>query len=70
MIHIYGTTDSELIKLVRLGLAPSAVHKLIKDNQAQNLKLNNFGNLEANIDFMQYLNLQNDLFKFEIQKYL
>lgn len=70
LIHIYGTTNTELIKLVRLGLAPSAVHKIIEDNQAQNLKLNNFGNLEANIDFMQYLNLQNDLFKFEIQKYL
>lgn len=70
LIHIYGTTNRELIKLVRLGLVPSVVHKIIEDGQSQNLKLTAFGNLEANSEFLQYLNLQNDLFKFEIQKYL
>ena len=70
LLHIYGTTNSEMIKLVRLGLVPNVVHKIIQDNQSQNLKLSTSGNLEATEEFNQYLNLQNDLFKFDIQKYL
>jgi hypothetical protein len=69
-VHIYGTTDNELIRLVRLGLVPSAVHKIIEDGQSQNLRLSPFGNLVANDQFNNYLNLQNDIFKFEIMKFL
>ncbi|MBB1151470.1 DNA helicase [Myroides sp. NP-2] len=68
--HVYGTTNRNLIKLVRLGLSTNIVHKLYNDEQISNLSLNSFGNLSANTEFYQYLQSQNDLFQFEIRKFL
>lgn len=68
--HVYGTTNIELIKLVRLGLITSVAHKLLDDNQISNLSLNEFGNLSANQNFYNYLELQNDFFQFEVRKFL
>lgn len=70
LTHVYGTTNRALIKLVRLGLLTSVVHKLLDDKQIANLSLNEFGNLSANTEFYQYLQLQNDFFQFEVRKFL
>lgn len=70
LTHVYGTTNRELIKLVRLGIITSVAHKLLDDKQLSNLSLNEFGNLSANSQFYQYLQLQNDFFQFEVRKFL
>lgn len=70
LTHVYGTTNRNLIKLIRLGLITSVVHKLFDDEQISNLFLNDFGNLSANSEFYQYLQLQNDFFQFEVRKFL
>ena len=70
LIHVYGTTNRDLIKLVRLGLNSSIVNKLNDDEQISNLSLNEFGNLSANNLFNHYLELQNDFFQFEVRKFL
>ncbi len=68
--YIYGTDDEELIKLARLGLSLNIVNKLLEDKQSENLKLDENGNLISNEIFNQYIELQSELFKFEINKYL
>lgn len=70
--YIYGTTDERLINLVRFGLSVSVINKLEIDNQIDNLGLDRNGNLKAKdkIKFENYLNLQSELFQFEIRKYL
>ena len=70
LTHIYGTTNRDIIKLVRLGIITSVAHKLLDDNQISNVLLNEFGNLSANQEFYEYLQLQNDFFQFEVRKYL
>lgn len=70
--YIYGTTDEKMINLARFGLNISIVTKLQEDNQADNLILDDNGNLSIKnkTEFQKYLELQPVLFQFEIQKYL
>jgi len=70
--YIYGTNDLSIIKLVRFGLSVNVITKLKKDNQIDNLDLDKNGNLFVkNKDvFSLYLNSQQELFQFEIKKYL
>jgi hypothetical protein len=70
--YIYGTTNIEIIKLVRFGLSVNIINKLKKDNQISNLKFDRNGNLIVNdVDqFNIYLSDQSELFQFEIKKYL
>jgi superfamily II DNA or RNA helicase len=68
--HVYGTTNKGLIKLARLGLGVNIISKLIKDNQIENVFLDDSDNLISNHLFMDYLSTQSELFKFEIKKYL
>ena len=70
--YIYGTNDLNLIKFVRFGLSINVISKLKKDNQINNLELDRNGNLFVkNKDaFDLYLNSQQELFQFEIKKYL
>lgn len=70
--YIYGTNDLSTIKLVRFGLSVNVITKLKKDNQIDNLDLDKNGNLFVkNKDvFSLYLNSQQELFQFEIKKYL
>ncbi len=69
-LHVYGTTDLSLINLVRYGLGVNIVRKLMDDNQIRHLSLDRNGNLTADPSFNGYLELQSDLFQFEINKYL
>jgi hypothetical protein len=68
--YIYGTDNEELIKLARLGLSLNIVNKLLVDKQFENLELDENGNLVSNHIFNEYIKLQPELFKFEINKYL
>lgn len=69
-LHVYGTTDLQLINLVRYGLGVNIVRKLMDDDQIRYLSLDRNGNLTANPLFKRYLVSQSDLFQFEINKYL
>ncbi|MCV2486505.1 DEAD/DEAH box helicase [Flavobacterium sp. SH_e] len=70
--YIYGTNDMEVIKLARFGLSVNIITKLQSDNQIENIEIDNNGNLRVkNIrDFNNYLQKQQELFRFEIQRYL
>lgn len=70
--YIYGTTNIDIIKLVRFGLSVNVINKLEKDNQISNLKFDKNGNLILNDEnqFNIYLSKQSELFQFEIKKYL
>ncbi|AFR36148.1 DEAD/DEAH box helicase [Riemerella anatipestifer] len=70
--YIYGTTDENVISLVRFGLSVSIITKLKNDNKLFHLGFDTFGNLKINRpnQFNQYLENQSELFKFEISKYL
>jgi hypothetical protein len=70
--YIYGTTDEDIISLVRFGLSVSIITKLKNDNKLFHLGFDTNGNLKVNHphQFNQYLENQPELFKFEIGKYL
>lgn len=68
--YIYGTDNQELIKLAKLGISLNIINKLLEDNQFENLKLDENGNLISNYIFDEYLKSQPELFKFEVNKYL
>lgn len=69
---VYGTTNGEIINLVRFGLSTSSISELKRDNQLSNLVLDKNGNLSTKNqnDFKTYLTSKPELFQFEIQKYL
>lgn len=68
--YVYGTTDLNIINLVRFGLNVNIVKKLQTDNQIINLSVDLNGNLKSNEEFLIYKDSQNELFKFELNKYL
>lgn len=68
--YIYGTNDSKTIELTKYGLSINVINKLIKDNQLNNLVLDKANTLVANQAFSQYLEGENELFQFELKKYL
>jgi hypothetical protein len=70
--YIYGTTDLNIIRLVRFGLSVNVIIQLKNDNQIDNLELDKNGNLfvKDNKTFDLYLKNKPELFQFEIKKYL
>lgn len=69
-LHTYGSKDENLIKISKIGLNVNVINKLIEDNQYKNLDFDDYGNLEPNNSFNDYLEKQSELFKFEVKKYL
>lgn len=69
-LNTYGTDNEELINLTKIGLNVNIISKLKEDNQYENIKFTNIGNLEVNNQFKEYLNNQSELFKFEVNKFL
>lgn len=67
---VYGTNDPLILSLSKLGLSLSIINKLIKDEQLNNLSINEFGNLEYNEQFLLYKRNSDDFFKFELNKFL
>lgn len=70
--HIYGTTNTKIIKLVRFGLSVNIINKLENDKVLYMLDFDSNGNLVVRFDgaFTIYLLRQPDLFQFEVRKYL
>ena len=69
-LHIYGTTKKSNSDFVKIGLSGALINKLDRDQQIKNLRINEFGIIEFNPLFRNYLEKQDDLTKFEIRKYI
>lgn len=69
-LHIYGTINKSNSEYVKLGLSGSLINALDRDGQLKNLSINNFGAIECNDDFLNYIAEQDDLIRFEIGKYI
>ncbi|WP_339876643.1 DEAD/DEAH box helicase [Olleya marilimosa] len=70
LLAVYGSSDKDLINLTRIGLNPSISKILKENNQLTNLELDPYGNLKSNDTFKDFLKTQNELFNFEINKYI
>lgn len=69
-LYIYGTKDKDKIELTKLGLNLSLISKLERDGQLQNLSLDEYNNLTANIEFEEYLNTLDEFQRFEIRRFV
>lgn len=67
---IYGSDDKEIIDLTRIGLNPNVIRILKNSNQIENISFDDNGNLTSNDDFVNFFNVQPELLKFEINKYI
>ena len=68
--YMYGTTDENVINLVRQGLGVNVAKKILDDNQVENLYWDKNGNLKATKKFVQYMNGLAPLTKFELERFL
>lgn len=67
---VYGTNDPLILSLSKLGLSLNIINRLSKDNQLNNISINEIGNLIYNDEFLEYKNNADDFFKFELNKFL
>lgn len=68
--YIYGTENQSQIALTKTWLSISLISRLERDNQLQNLYLDQNNNLCANEEFWSFLNQIDDFYRFEIEKHL
>lgn len=69
-LYIYGTTNKSNSDFVKLGISGSLINKLSNDKQIGNLSINEYGIIEYNKDFLDYLIKQDDLVQFEVGKFI
>lgn len=69
-LHIYGTTKKANADFVKMGISGSLVNKLERDNQTINISITALGGVSYNNIFLDYVKSQDDLFQFEIRKYI
>lgn len=67
---IYGTNNPLILSLCKLGLSLNIIKKLHKDEQLDNLSINEYGNLVYNEKFVKYKETSDDFFRFELDKFL
>ncbi len=69
-IFIYGSSKKRNTEFTKLGLSGSLINRLEKDNQLENINIDDFGQITATARFKEYLGKQDDLTRFEISKYI
>lgn len=69
-LYIYGTTNKSNSEFIKLGFSSSLINRLNRDKQIKNLSINTYGLVECNDDFINYINIQDDLIKFEVSKFI
>lgn len=69
-LFIYGTMSKETNDYIKLGLSSNIVISLEKNDQLKNLILNKNGVISSNNEFKKFMSIQDDLFKFEISKFV
>lgn len=67
---IYGSTDLQKIKLVKMGLTMNLINKLNDDDQLKNITVDQNGNINGNSEFSSYKEKLDDFLKFELDKYI
>lgn len=67
---IYGSEEREHINLIRAGLTISLINRLKKDNQLENISLDENGNLKSNDKFKQFLCTIDDFYRFQLKKFI
>ncbi|MBT1705291.1 DEAD/DEAH box helicase [Chryseosolibacter indicus] len=68
--YVYGTTDQHKIELTKIGLNIGLINKLEADGQLKNIFLDEYNNLAANAEFMDYKSSANDFYRFELERFL
>lgn len=69
-LHIYGTIKKANADFVKMGISGSLVNKLERDKQTTNISITALGVINYNNNFLEYVRSQDDLFQFEIRKYI
>lgn len=69
-IFIYGTDKISNTFLSKVGFSGFLINKFEADGQIENINIDNFGNIQINEEFKNYVKLQDDLIQFEIKKYI
>jgi hypothetical protein len=69
-LFVYGTDDSNKISLTKSGLTISLINKLDNDSQLENLSYDDYNNLVANQGFKDYMGSVNDLYRYELNKFI
>lgn len=69
-LFIYGSVSKETNDYIRLGLSSNIVSSLERNDQLKNLSLEKNGVIRPNKKFMDFFENQDDLFKFELSKFI
>lgn len=69
-LFVYGTEERKNTEFVKLGLSGSLINKLDKDGQLDNMTVSTYGGIQVNDKFRNYIYGQNDLVRFEVEKYI
>ncbi|MFZ8169853.1 DEAD/DEAH box helicase [Alteromonas macleodii] len=69
-LFIYGTSQVRNTKYTKLGLSSTLVNKLEKDQQLENIEIDELGHISVKKEFKEYIQKQDDLLRFEISKYI
>ncbi|WP_446083673.1 hypothetical protein [Acinetobacter sp. 1125_18A] len=69
-LFIYGTINKESNDYIRLGLSSNVVVTLERNDQLKNLVLSKNGAIRANDEFKKFMHHQDDLFRFELSKFI
>jgi len=69
-LFIYGTSSRKSNEFIKLGLSSNIVNSLEANGQLVNLGISESGSIIANENFNNFLSEQDDLFKFEILKFI
>lgn len=69
-LYIYGTTDQTKIDLTKIGLSVSLITRLEADDQLKHIYFDGFNNLKSRPEFDAYKAAANDLYRFEIERFL
>ncbi len=67
---LYGSSDPEILRYVKSGLTLSNINRLKKDGQLKNINFTDVNIPEGNNNFAEYLKNVDDLYRFELKKYI
>lgn len=68
--HIYGTDKKRNSEFVKIGVSGSLINRLDADGQIENIYINEAGIVGCNEGFLRYIKKQDDLFQFEVGKFI
>ncbi len=69
-LEVYGTTDKLKIELLKQGITVGLLKLLSEENQINNIEKDIYGNIQGNVQFIDFYKKSDDYTKFEIRKYI